>query len=70
MILPKSKSAMVFKTIVDPFLGKYSLLKVCSGVIKAGDVLYDVDQDTEIKLGKLYVMEGLPPRGSFRTSRR
>lgn len=57
----KSKSAMVFKTIVDPFLGKYSLLKVCSGVIKAGDVLYDVDQDTEIKLGKLYVMEGSRP---------
>ncbi len=53
-----SKSAVVFKTIVDPFLGKYSLLKVCSGVIKSGDTLVDVDQDIEVKLGKLYVMEG------------
>ena len=54
----KSKSAFVFKTIVDPFLGKYSLIKVCSGVIKSGDTLVDVDQDIEVKLGKLYVMEG------------
>ena len=57
----KAKSATVFKTIVDPFLGKYSLLKVCSGVVKSGDVLYDVDQDVEVKLGKLYVMEGSRP---------
>ena len=56
-----SKSAVVWKTIVDPFLGKYSLLKVCSGVIKSGDTLYNVDQDTEVKLGKLYVMEGAKP---------
>ena len=54
----KSKSAFVFKTIVDPFLGKYSLIKVCSGVIKSGDTLVDVNQDIEVKLGKLYVMEG------------
>ena len=56
-----SKSAVVFKTIVDPFLGKYSLIKVCSGVIKSGDTLYNVDQDTEVKLGKLYVLEGSKP---------
>ncbi len=56
-----SKSAVVWKTIVDPFLGKYSLLKVCSGVIKSGDTLYNVNQDTEVKLGKLYVMEGSKP---------
>ena len=56
-----SKSAVIWKTIVDPFLGKYSLLKVCSGVIKSGDTMYNVDQDTEVKLGKLYVMEGAKP---------
>ena len=28
----KAKSAYVWKTIADPFLGKYSLIKVCSGV--------------------------------------
>ena len=54
----KSKSAYVFKTIVDPFLGKYSLIKVCSGVIKSTDTLYNVNQDTEEKINKLYVLCG------------
>lgn len=57
----KAKSAYVFKTIVDPFLGKYSLIKVCSGVIKNDDALYDADRDAEEKLNKLYVMEGNKP---------
>ena len=57
----KAKSAYVFKTIVDPFLGKYSLVKVCSGVIKGDDVLFNVSKDSEEKLNKLYVMEGSKP---------
>ena len=56
-----SLSARVFKTIVDPFIGKYSLLKVCSGVIKSGDTLYNVEREEELKIGKLYVMEGSKP---------
>ena len=54
----KPKSAQVFKTIVDPFLGKYSMIKVCSGVIKNDDVLYNVTQDKEEKLSKLHVLCG------------
>ena len=57
----KAKSAYVFKTIVDPFLGKYSLVKVCSGVIKGDDVLYNVSKDSEEKLNKLYILEGSKP---------
>ena len=30
----KAKSAYIWKTIVDPFIGKYSLIKVNSGVLK------------------------------------
>ena len=52
----KAKSAFVFKTIVDPFIGKYSLVKVASGVIKNDDLLYNVNRDEEVKLNKLYVM--------------
>ncbi len=52
------KTAYVYKTIVDPFIGKYSLIKVCSGVIKNEDVLYQPDSDEEIKISKLYVMQG------------
>nr|WP_297934796.1 elongation factor G [uncultured Blautia sp.] len=57
----KAKSAYVFKTIVDPFLGKYSLIKVCSGVIKGDDTLYNTAKETEEKLNKLYVLEGSKP---------
>ena len=57
----KSKSAFVFKTIVDPFIGKYTLVKVASGVIKNDDTLYNVNRESEVKLNKLYVMEGSKP---------
>ena len=57
----RAKSAYVFKTIVDPFIGKYSLIKVCSGTIKASDTLYNVERDQEERLGKLYVLEGNKP---------
>ncbi|MBD5396228.1 MAG: elongation factor G [Lachnospiraceae bacterium] len=54
----KAKSAYIWKTIVDPFIGKYSLIKVNSGVLKSDDVIYNVDKDIEEKIGKLYVMQG------------
>ena len=57
----KAKSAYVFKTIVDPFIGKYSLIKVSSGVIKSDDTLYNQERETEEKLSKLYVMQGNKP---------
>ena len=57
----KAKSALIWKTIVDPFIGKYSLIKVCSGVIKADDVLYNNDKDVEEKISKLYVLRGNKP---------
>ena len=57
----KAKSAYIFKTIVDPFIGKYSLIKVCSGVLKTDDLLYDKDKDAEAKIGKLYVLQGNKP---------
>ena len=57
----KPKSAYVFKTIVDPFIGKYSLIKVNSGVLKADDVLYNQHKDVEEKIGKLYVLRGNKP---------
>lgn len=57
----KSKSAYIFKTIVDPFIGKYSLIKICSGVFKQDDLIYNQDRDTEEKIGKLYVLQGSKP---------
>ena len=57
----KSKSAFIFKTIVDPFIGKYSLIKICSGVFKADDTIYNVDKDVEERISKLYTLQGNKP---------
>ena len=57
----RAKSAYVFKTMVDPFIGKYSFIKVCSGVLKGDDTLYNADTETEEKLGKIYTMVGNKP---------
>ena len=57
----RAKSAYVFKTMVDPFIGKYSFIKVCSGVLKGEDVLYNADSEADEKLGKIYTMVGNKP---------
>lgn len=54
----KPFSAKVFKTIADPFIGKFSLFKVCSGSIKADSVIYNVNTETEEKISRLYVFTG------------
>jgi len=57
----KPKTAYVFKTILDPFIGKYSLIKMCSGVLKTDDVLYNHDKDTDEKTGKIFILKGNKP---------
>ena len=54
----KPKSAYIFKTIVDPYIGKYSLIKVNSGVLKTDDLLYNYHRDCDEKIGRLYLLRG------------
>ena len=54
----KPKSAFVFKTIVDPFIGRYSLIKVRSGIFKTDDLCYNNRTENEGKIGKLYILQG------------
>ncbi len=54
----KEFSAKVWKTIADPFIGKFSLIKVCSGVLRSDAVIYNANTDTEEKLSRLYVLRG------------
>ncbi|MCF6465837.1 elongation factor G [Clostridium sp. Cult2] len=51
-------SAIVFKTIVDPFVGKLSLFKVLSGKITKDQDIYNVSKDKTEKLGGLFVLRG------------
>ena len=57
----KAKSAFVFKSIVDPFIGKYSFIKVGSGVIKSDDTLFDSVRNNEFRISKLYTFAGSKP---------
>lgn len=57
----KSRSAYVFKTLVDPFIGKYSFVKMCSGVLKTDDMIYNVRTEEEFKAGKIYLLFGNKP---------
>ncbi len=57
----KPKSAYVFKTIADPYIGKYSLIKVNSGVLKPDDVMFNYHRDTDEKIGKLFILNGGKP---------
>ena len=54
----KEMTAKVFKTIADPFIGKFSLIKICSGVLKADSTIYNVAKDVEEKISRLYVLRG------------
>lgn len=54
----KPFSARVFKTIADPFIGKFSLIKVTSGVLKTDTLIYNADKDTEEKAARIYILRG------------
>lgn len=54
----KPFSARVFKTIADPFIGKFSLFKICSGVLRSDATVFNPDKDTEEKVNRLYVLRG------------
>ena len=51
-------SAIVFKTIADPYVGKMSLFRVYSGSVKADSTLYNPNKDTTEKIGKVYTLIG------------
>ncbi len=51
-------SALVFKTIVDPFVGKISLLKIISGILKTGTEVFNSTQDKSEKIGNMFMLRG------------
>lgn len=51
-------SAQVFKTIVDKFVGKMSLVKVCSGTLTSATSLYNANSDKSEKVGSFFILSG------------
>ena len=50
-------SALVFKTMADPFAGRLSIFRVFSGVLR-GDSFYNSSKETMERFGQLFIMEG------------
>ncbi len=51
-------SALVFKTVADPYVGKLSYFKVFSGVMTPDTAVYNLNRDCSEKIGKIYTMMG------------
>ena len=51
-------AAQVFKTAVDPFVGKMNYLRVCRGTLKTGSDLYNPNTETTERINALYVVRG------------
>lgn len=51
-------SAYVFKTIIDPFAGKLSVMRVVSGKVSTDMGAYNPNKDTKEKIGQMFKLEG------------
>lgn len=51
-------SAVVFKTVVDPFIGKLSMFRVITGSAKSDTSVYNSSKEKDEKLGSLYFLKG------------
>jgi elongation factor G len=51
-------AALVFKTVIDPFAGKLSLVRVFSGTLKADSAVYNPNREIKEKVGTLFWIQG------------
>jgi elongation factor G len=51
-------SALVFKTMADPYVGKLTLFKVFSGMLKSDSTVYNATKGETEKFGQIYTMRG------------
>ena len=51
-------SAQVFKSVVDPYVGKMLILKVISGKLTSGDTVFNNTAEKTEKVGTIYVLKG------------
>ena len=49
-------AALAFKIATDPFVGKLAFFRVYSGIVKAGDTVYNSSKDSNERLGRIVQM--------------
>ncbi len=54
----ESMSALVFKTIADPFVGKISIFRVYSGTFKSDTVVYNSTSEKTEKTAQVFMLRG------------
>ncbi|MEA4874716.1 elongation factor G [Anaerorhabdus sp.] len=54
----EAMSAMVFKTIVDPFVGKISFIKVMTGVLSSDSQVINAQKEETEKIAQIFVIKG------------
>ncbi|MBQ3054423.1 MAG: elongation factor G [Clostridia bacterium] len=50
--------AQVLKTVVDPYVGKLTIMKIHSGILKANTTVYNANKEETEKIGQLIVLCG------------
>jgi elongation factor G len=51
-------SALVFKTVADPFAGRITIFKIYSGSVKSDASVYNITKNTQERLGPLHTLQG------------
>ena len=51
-------SALVFKTLADPYVGKLNFFRVYGGEIKSDSVAYNANKEKEEKIAQIFTMRG------------
>lgn len=50
-------SALAFKVITDPFVGRLTFIRIYSGTLRAGEQIYNITNDRKERAGKLLRMQ-------------
>ncbi|MGB9662438.1 MAG: elongation factor G [Moorellaceae bacterium] len=51
-------SALIFKTLADPYVGKLSMFRVYSGVFRPDTTVYNANKESEEKIGSVFTLQG------------
>lgn len=54
----ESLSALVFKTIADPFLGTLTYFRILSGVMRSGETVFNATRKKDERVGQIYHARG------------
>ncbi|MDK2894557.1 MAG: elongation factor [Moorella sp. (in: firmicutes)] len=54
----ESLAALVFKTLADPYVGRLSMFRVYSGILKSDSSVYNANRESEEKIGQLFALQG------------